>query len=168
MKAREEPMTRHLLPNKIVQRSLTLAFLFLVTLSMSAQWTSPQKGEGGIPAYNAAPPPRGTKLPPLLTKADLWGADAQNPQQTHAYELAAKIPTILHQQPCFCYCDRMGHNSLHSCFENTHGAQCAVCLKELYYTYQQHQKGKNAVQIRTGIIGGEWKSIDLIQASTMN
>ena len=116
--------------NKIVYRSLTLAFLFVVTLSMSAQWAAPQE-EGGVPAYNAGPPPKGTKLPPLLTKADLWGADAQNPYQTHAYELAAKIPTVLHQQPCYCYCDRMGHNSLHSCFENTHGAQCATCLKEL-------------------------------------
>ncbi len=55
---------------------------------------------------------------------------------------------MLHQQPCYCYCDRMGHNSLHSCFENTHGAQCATCLKELYYSYQQHKKGKTAAQIR--------------------
>ena len=108
-------------------------------LSMSAQWAAPPE-EGGVPAYNAGPPPKGTKLPPFLAKSDLWGADAQNAYQTHAYELAAKIPTVLHQQPCYCYCDRMGHNSLHSCFENTHGAQCATCLKELYYSYQQHQE----------------------------
>ncbi len=160
-------MRRLLLQNKIVYRSLTLACLFLLTLTMSAEWASPQE-EGGVPAYNAGPPPKGTKLPSLLTKADLWGADAQNPYQTHAYELAAKIPTVLHQQPCYCYCDRMGHNSLHSCFENTHGAQCSTCLKELYYSYQQHQKGKTATQIRAGIIKGEWKQIDLLSAATMN
>ena len=85
--------------------------------------------------------------------------------QTHAYELAAKIPNVLHQQPCYCYCDRMGHNSLHSCFENTHGAQCATCLKELYYSYQQHKKGKTAAQIRAGIIKGDWKQIDLESAA---
>jgi len=95
-------------------------------------------------------------------------ADAQYPYQTHAYELAAKIPTVLHQQPCYCYCDRMGHNSLHSCFENTHGAQCSTCLKELYYSYQQHKKGKTAAQIRAGIIKGEWKQIDLLAAATMD
>ncbi len=119
-------MTRHFFQNKIVYRSLTLAFLFLgndsdVPMGLGPV-CSPQE-EGGVPAYNAGPPPKGTKLPPLLTKADLWGADAQNPYQTHAYELAAKIPNVLHQQPCYCYCDRMGHNSLHSCFESTHGAR---------------------------------------------
>ena len=146
-------MTQGVLHRRFVYRSLTVVFLFLVTLSVSAQWVS-QEAENGVPAYNAAPPPKGTKLPPVLTKADLWGADAQYPYQAHAYELAAKIPNVLHQQPCYCYCDRMGHNSLHSCFENTHGAQCATCLKELYYSYQQHQKGKTAAQIRAGIIKG--------------
>ena len=159
-------MTRRL-QNKFVCRCSTLAFLFLLTLSMSAQWAAPQ-GEGSVPAYNAAPPPKGTKLPPILAKDQLWGANAQYPFQTHAYELAAKIPTILHQQPCYCYCDRMGHNSLHSCFENTHGAQCDTCLKELYYAYQQHQKGKTAAQIRAGIVNGEWRLIDLQSAAEIN
>jgi hypothetical protein len=62
----------------------------------------------------------------------------------------------------------MGHNSLHSCFESTHGAQCAVCLKELYYSYQQHQRGRTAAQIRSGIIKGEWKQIDLQSAAAIN
>jgi len=47
---------------------------------------------------------------------------------------------------------RMGHNSLHSCFENAHGAQCATCLKEVYYSYTEHEKHKTAAQIRRGII----------------
>src|SRR3984957_9578913 len=159
-------MTR-LLHNKLLYRSLTLAFVLAVTLSLSAQWAAPQE-DGGVPAYNAGPPPKGTKLPALLTKADLWGADAQNAYQTHAYELAAKIPNVLHQQPCYCYCDRMGHNSLHSCFEGTHGAQCGTCLKELYYSFQEHKKGKTTAQIRAGIIKGEWKQIDLETAAAMN
>ena len=155
-----------LLHNRTAHRALTLIFLLTVTLTVSAQFTA-QEEEGGIPAYNAGPPPKGTRLPAIITKADLWGADAQYPYQTHAYELAAKIPTVLHQQPCYCYCDRMGHNSLHSCFENTHGAHCSTCLKELYYSYQQHQKGKTAAQIRAGIIKGDWKLIDLNAAATI-
>ena len=161
-------MTRLMHRKPIVYRTLTLAFVFVVTLCVSAGWAAPQEESGGVPAYNAAPPPKDTKLPPLLTKADLWGADAQQPFQTHAYELAAKIPNVLHQQPCYCYCDRMGHNSLHSCFENTHGAQCATCLKELYYSYVQNKKGKTAAQIRAGIIKGEWKQIDLQDAASIN
>lgn len=160
-------MTGHLFARRFVHRSLTLAFLFLVTLAVSAGWAAPQD-EAGVPAYNAAPPPKGTKLPPILAKSDLWGADAQNPYQTHAYELAAKIPNVLHQQPCYCFCDRMGHNSLHSCFENTHGAECATCLKELYYSYLQHKQGKTARQIRAGIIKGEWKQIDLNAAAAID
>jgi len=152
---------------KMLYRSLALVVLFFVTLTMTAAWAAPPAEETGVPAYNAGPPPKGTKLPPILDKTALWGADA-NPYQTHAYELAAKIPNVLHQQPCYCYCDRMGHNSLHSCFETTHGAECATCLRELYYSYQQHKRGKTAAQIRAGIIRGEWKQIDLLQASTMN
>src|ERR1700685_2174674 len=158
-----------LLRSKYAHRALTLIFLFTVTLSVSAQWTASGDEEGsGIPAYNAGPPPKGTKLPAIMSKSELWGADGQYPYQSHAYDLAAKIPVVLHQQPCYCYCDRMGHNSLHSCFETTHGARCATCLKELYYSYQQHQKGKTATQIRAGIIKGEWKTIDLLSASAMN
>jgi hypothetical protein len=57
---------------------------------------------------------------------------------------------------------------LRSCFENTHGAQCDICLKELYYSYQQHRKGKSAAQIRAGIIKGEWRQIDLQSAAAIN
>jgi hypothetical protein len=160
-------MTRRLLRGKYAYRALTLAFLLTVIMTLSAQFTA-QEDEGGIPAYNAGPPAKGTKLPDILTKDQLWGADAQYPYQTHAYDLAAKIPVVLHQQPCYCYCDRMGHNSLHSCFENTHGARCATCLKELYYSYQQHEKGKTAAQIRAGIIKGDWKQIDLQSAAAIN
>jgi hypothetical protein len=161
-------MPSRLSQNKCAHRALTMLFLFTVTLTMSAQWIAQGDEEGGIPAYNAGPPPKGTKLPAIMSKAELWGADAQYPYQTHAYDLASKIPVVLHQQPCYCYCDRMGHNSLHSCFENTHGARCSTCLKELYYSYQQNQKGKAPAEIRAGIIRGEWKSIDLATAATIN
>jgi hypothetical protein len=152
----------------MIKRGFLLAFLFVVTLTMSAQWSFQEEGAGGIPAYNAAPPKPGTKLPAILGKEQLWGENAQYPFQSHAYELAAKIPVVLHQQPCYCYCDRMGHNSLHSCFEDTHGAQCATCLKELYYSYAEHKKGRTAKQIRAGIIRGEWKQVDLQSSASMN
>lgn len=159
-------MNRHL-QHTITYRSLTLAFLFVVTLTMSAQWAAAPQ-EAAVPAYNAAPPPKGAKQAAILTKADLWGDDARFSYQTHAYELAAKISNVLHQQPCYCFCDRMGHNSLRTCFEGTHGAKCSVCLRELYYSYQQNKSGKTAAQIRAGIIAGEWKQIDLQTASDIN
>ena len=90
-------MTPSRLPqNKYADRALALIFLLTVTLTMSAQWTvqqTAQEEEGGIPAYNAGPPPKGTKLPPMLTKDQLWGADAQYPYQAHAYELLSRKAT---------------------------------------------------------------------------
>jgi hypothetical protein len=152
----------------MLKRGLSLGFIFLLTFAVSAPWATSQEEEGRVPAYNAHPPAKGTKLPAILTKDQLWGDNSRNPYQTHAYELAAKIPVVLHQQPCYCYCDRMGHNSLHSCFEGTHGAQCATCLKELYYSYTEHKKGKTAAQIRQGIMKGDWKLIDLESAASIN
>src|SRR6266480_3622107 len=146
-------------------RWMNLSLVLLLTFVVSAPWATSQQ-EAAVPAFNSGPSPKGIKLPPILAKEFLWGQNAQYPFQTHAYDLAAKIPVVLHQQPCYCYCDRIGHNSLHSCFENTHGAQCATCLKELYYSYSMHEKGKNAAQIRKGIIAGEWKQVDLAAAST--
>jgi hypothetical protein len=149
---------------------LKLILLTIVLVTVSAPWaTSEDQAPAAVPAFNAAAPAKGEKLPPILGKEDLWGDSAKDAYQTHAYELAAKIPGVLHQQPCYCYCDRgMGHNSLHSCFEGTHGAHCTTCLKELYYTYQQSKSGKTAAQIRKGIIAGDWKQVDLQTAASIN
>jgi hypothetical protein len=149
------------------KRVLTLSCLFLLVTALSAPWL--QSDDRGVPHFNSAPAAKADKLEPILTKDQLWGENAQFPYQTHAYELAAKIPNVIYQQPCYCYCDRgMGHNSLHSCFAGTHGAQCGTCLKELYYTYQMHKQGKTAQQIRAGIIKGDWKQLDLLTAASIN
>jgi hypothetical protein len=153
---------------RLIKRGLVLGLLSFAIITVTTTWATSQQ-EGETPAFNAGPPAKGTTLPPILGKEQLWGENAQYPFQTHGYELAAKIPAVLHQQPCYCYCDRgMGHNSLHSCFEGTHGAQCSVCLKEAYYAYSMHQKKKTAAQIRQGIIKGEWKQVDLRTAESIN
>jgi hypothetical protein len=149
------------------KRVLVLPLLFLLVTMVSAPWLQSQE-EGGVPHFNAAPV-KGTKLAAILSKDQLWGENGQYPYQTHAYELAAKIPNVIYQLPCYCYCDRgMGHNSLHSCFAGTHGAQCGTCLKELYYAYSMHKQGKTAKQIRAGIIKGDWKQFDLETGASIN
>jgi hypothetical protein len=149
-------------------RLLASAILFLMVALVSTPWLQSESDQG-VPHFNAGPPAAGSELPPILTKDQLWGGNAQSAYQTHAYELAAKIPKVIYQQPCYCYCDRgMGHNSLHSCFSGTHGAQCETCLKELYYTYSMNKQGKTARQIRAGIIKDEWKMIDLDKAASIN
>ena len=138
---------------------LPLLVLLLAATILFAQ------GDTGVPAYNRRPPTKADKLPPILPKEQLWGASFQYPYQIRAYELAAGLSSELHQMPCYCYCDRIGHKSLRSCYENTHAAHCPACLKELYYISQEKKKGKTVAQIRKGIIAGAWKDIDLNAAA---
>ena len=138
-----------------MKRALILTMVTLATLAASAQWLD-------VPAYHPAPPKKGEALPPILGGLDLSGPTFKYVFQVRAYELAAKIPNVIYQQPCYCHCDRsVGHKSLHSCFESMHGAQCAACMKELFYSYQQHKVGRTAAQIRENIIKGEWEKVDL-------
>jgi hypothetical protein len=46
----------------------------------------------------------------------------QIPVVARAYSAAARIPQVLAQQPCYCFCDKMGHGSLLDCFATDHGA----------------------------------------------
>ncbi len=144
-----------------MKRILGCLALGLITIAASAQWSNPA---ADIPAYNASAPAK--TLPAVMSGDQLTGAYFSHPYQVTAYKMAAKIPSVLHQQPCYCHCDRaMGHNSLHSCFEGTHGAACSTCMKEAVYAYQQTKKGKTAAQIRTGIIHGDWIDVDLEKAT---
>ena len=104
--------------------------------------------------------------PPVLSGDQLTGIYFTHAYQVTAYRIAAAIPAVLHQQPCYCHCDRaLRHNSLHSCFEGAHGATCSTCMKEAVYAYEQTKKGRTPAQIRAGIERGEWQDIDLEKAS---
>jgi hypothetical protein len=56
------------------------------------------------------------------------------------YEFAARHPEVLQRIPCYCGCERVGHNGNHDCFVKTRkangtvtewdpqGIGCAICL----------------------------------------
>ena len=139
--------------------ALLLAFLAVYALAQS----------GDIPAYHAQPPARGQALPPVLTQAELVQRGVDSPTVLAAYRAAAKAPSALYQQPCYCHCDRsQGHTSLHSCFENMHGAGCGTCMQEALFTYQMSKKGWTARQIRAAIMKGEYTSISLTNPPPVN
>lgn len=132
-----------------------------VAIAASAQWSNPAED---IPAYNVLAPTR--PLPPIMSGQQLTGPYFAHPYQVTAYKMAAKIPGVLHQQPCYCHCDReMGHNSLHSCFEGTHGAACSTCMREAIFSYQQTRLGRTPAQIRASIERGEWTKVQVEDAS---
>jgi len=138
------------------------ATLALITLAASSQWSDAQwtNPSNDVPAYNNGAPTK--PLPPLLSGKDLTGPYFEHQYQVIVYEMANKIPNVLYRQPCYCRCDRtLGHTSLHSCFEGTHGAECSTCMKEAVYAYEQTKKGRTPAQIRIGIEKGEFETIDL-------
>ena len=97
---------------------------------------------GDVPSFHDSPPAKGERLPGIMTQKQLIAAEFTAPAQKEAYKAAAKIPNVMHQLPCYCYCDRNhGHNSLHSCFESSHGANCGVCMGEALYAYKMFKKG---------------------------
>jgi len=139
-------------------------FLVLVVICLTAitqtLWSATQ--ESDVPAFHDKPPVKGEVLPPILTQQQLASADMQAPVQKEAYKAAARQPGLMHQLPCYCHCDRgHGHNSLHSCFENTHGANCGICMAESLYAYKMSKKGWTAKMIRDGIIRQEYRQMDL-------
>jgi hypothetical protein len=146
-----------------MKRALFTIAIALLAVGASAQWSNPSDD---IPAYHAAPPAPATKLPPVMTAAQLKQQNFNLPWQSKVYADAAKVQPVLYQLPCFCRCDKaLGHTSLHSCFEGTHGAVCSTCAKEGYYAYLMTKQGKSARQIREGILHKEYESIDLATIS---
>lgn len=93
--------------------------------------------------------------------ATLEPAQFKHPQVQEAYRAAKQIPEVLAQQPCYCYCKRRGHRSLLDCFSDKHGSDCDICVREAIFAQQEHKLGKSAEQIRTEMIDGAWKSIQV-------
>ncbi|MBS1816188.1 MAG: hypothetical protein JSS87_15055 [Acidobacteria bacterium] len=140
-----------------MKRALMLCAVALITLAGYAQFGNPAND---IPAYNALPPSK--PLPPVMQGAQLSGPYFTKPYQVCSYKMAKQISPVLHQLPCYCHCDRsLGHNSLHSCFEGTHGAACSTCMKEAVFAYQQTKKGRTPAQIRAAVERGDWMNVDL-------
>jgi Protein of unknown function with PCYCGC motif len=135
--------------------------LGLVTIAGYAQWTNPADE---IPAYHAEVPARGTPLPPVMSGDQLTGPYFHYTWQVKVYQEAAKVPNVIYQLPCYCRCDKaLGHTSLHSCFEGTHGAICSTCAKEGAYAYKMTKLGKTPKEIREGIERKDYEQIDLDQ-----
>lgn len=143
-----------------MKRIASVALITLTSIVGSAQWLQPQ----GVPAYSPTPVPS-AKLPHILAGKEL--ENFQYPVIAKAYRAAARVPAVLQQLPCYCYCDRgHGHKSLHTCFESEHGANCATCMKEAFFAEQETKKGKTPAQIRAAIIHGDFEKIDLVKLNS--
>ena len=80
-----------------------------------------------------------------------------------AYEFAARHPEVMKYVPCFCGCERMGHNDNHDCFVSArdagnkvtawepHGVVCEICISVAQQAWQMHSSGATVSAIRESI-----------------
>lgn len=80
-----------------------------------------------------------------------------------AYRFAAEHPEITSYVPCFCGCERAGHQGNTDCFVkqrdangdvvewDEHGLDCAVCIDVATVSRQMHASGASARDIRAAI-----------------
>lgn len=103
--------------------------------------------EARVPAHLTTPPSK-ESLRPTLAPEQFTGPTRA------AYMAVREIPQTIAQLPCYCYCDEgFGHKSLHSCFEDDHGAHCAVCVNEVLLAYRMEKEMKlKPAEIRERII----------------
>ena len=140
--------------------AIRYGLLGAMTVAGAATWVPPTDA---VPAYYTGAPKLGHH--PLLSGDQLTGPYFTHGFQITAYKMAAKIEGVLYQQPCYCRCDlALHHRSLHSCFEGTHGAVCATCMRQAVYAYQQTQLGKTPEEIRAAIERGDWRDVQLEEA----
>jgi hypothetical protein len=150
----------------MMRNAIVATMIFLIALTgfgvgfvhaqnASTQSSAVDKKQSIVPAYHPTLPTE--TLPETLAPAQFADVQTQN-----VYALAAKIKSVLYQQPCYCHCDKeVAHTSLLSCYTDRHASVCALCQKEAVLAYTESQKGKTAAQIRKEIIDGKWKDVDL-------
>jgi hypothetical protein len=98
-----------------------------------------------VPAFQDAK--SAMNLPATLQPEQFFGPTRE------AYKAVKEIPETIAQLPCYCHCDKsIGHKSLHSCFQDTHASQCAVCVNEALLAYNLQKSGVPPAQIRERII----------------
>ena len=121
------------------------------------------------PAAQALPRPAGEPLqahtqkqyPPLALPEYPLGRPPQVIRA--AYQFAAEHPEILTYVPCFCGCERSGHQGNEDCFVKArgangdvtawepHGMECNVCLDVATQAMQMHASGASVRDIRAAV-----------------
>jgi hypothetical protein len=159
-----------------VQFALILACLCAVFGSASC--AGPESGSTTPPARvsQTSSAPQSTPVPtppasdPRFLAADLpllpIGVDRgvmPLPVIRTAYEFAARHPEVMKYVPCFCGCERSGHNDNHDCFVSArdsgnrvtawepHGLVCEICVSVAQQAWQMHNSGAPVSAIRESI-----------------
>jgi hypothetical protein len=146
--------------------ALALGAAAIGTACSSQESTAPQ-------AMSHPAPPAGMPMPQLASFEVAAGLPpvpgninngAASPQMVrNAYKFAAEHPEVLKYVPCFCGCERMGHEGNDDCFVGkrdasgkpteweTHGLVCEICIDVANDAMRMYNSGASVSAIRTAI-----------------
>ncbi len=115
--------------------AVLIAGLGLGGCSNSEERAAPAPSRASSPpaAHGAQPAPVATErpIPPFHESAEaakpfpeLMPSERYRdyPHIERVYAIAHRIPGVLAQQPCYCWCNKFGHGSLLDCYSSDHGA----------------------------------------------
>jgi hypothetical protein len=106
-------------------------------------------------------PHKQANYPPMPTQA--YAPPRPMNVVREAYLFAAEHPEILSYVPCFCGCERGGHQGNHDCFVanrdqkgdvtawEPHGLECTVCIDVATEARQLYASGANVREIRAAV-----------------
>ena len=160
----------------MIKRLLAVAAAILVaTLAVTAGVDAGEQHTHGAPAgparSAAAMKPHTGPLPALPRVA----FEPPRPMAVvhQVYEFAARHPEVLQYVPCYCGCERVGHNGNHDCFVksraangrvtefDSHGIGCTICIDVARDAMVMFNSGSTPVAIRAAIdkkYGGRFPS----------
>ncbi len=122
---------------------------------------SSEKAIASAAAKAAFGPHKQASYPPIPFQG--YQAPRSNEVVTSAYQFAAEHPEVLSYVPCFCGCERSGHEGNTDCFIKSraangdvlewdeHGVDCAVCIDVANRSRQMHTAGASVRDIRVAI-----------------
>ena len=104
-----------------------------------------QRASAFVPPYYADV--RGVQIPKTLPPEQFKVVKTRA-----SYRVAGEIPQVLMQLPCYCWCDRIDHESLLDCFVDDHGEYCSICQDSALWADKRLKERASAETIRQEVI----------------
>ena len=89
-----------------------------------------------------------------LAATILDASSFSDPIAREAYAKAAEVPDRLNKLYCYCHChetQNLKHESLLSCYQGEHAAECEICQKEALLAWSDAKKGGDIESTRKAI-----------------
>ncbi len=97
---------------------------------------------------------RGGETGPTLSPARYVGKTAA------AYKIAKDNRELIDSMFCYCNCKKnIGHQSLLSCYVDTHAVNCSICQDQAFYASSRYKKGDDITRVRAAVDKRFWRPL---------